>query len=210
MEFMADKPDNFYDLAIVDPPYGIADKVIKGGEANRKKELKLSKNLDVWDNIPSDEYFIELFRISKNSIIWGGNYFVKNIFHSRGWIVWDKIIGQGMNFAKAELAFTSFNKNMEIIKMDNYGKPKRGLTDKNAEPSDKKIHPTQKPVDLYKYCLSYAEPNDKILDTHGGSMSIAIACSDMGFDLDLCELDKDYFEAGKKRYQKHISQIRMF
>jgi len=195
MEFMADKPDNYYDLAIVDPPYGIMDKIISGGNADCR--IKLQKGLEKFnDVVPKKEYFYQLRRISKNQIIWGGNYFVKHLYHSRGWIVWDKTIPDGMNFAKAELAFTSFNRNLEMFR------PKK---------TKKTFHPTEKPVELYRWLLkNYAKKGDKILDTHGGSGSICIACHDMGFDIDWMELDKDYFNSAKKRYEKHIEQIRMF
>ena len=207
MDFMADKPDNAYDLAIVDPPYGIGageriGRQSKGQNINdfKKPKYKTSK----WDNAkPNRKYFKELFRISKNQIIWGGNYFELPI--SRGWVFWDKkpIIP---NYSAGELAWTSFDCVLKRIIINWNGKIRTGI-----EKGYKAIHPTQKPIELYRWLLkNYAKPGDKILDTHGGSMSIAIACHDMGFDLDLCELDKDYFEAGKKRYENHISQVRMF
>jgi len=200
MKFMKDVPDNYYELAIVDPPYGIKDKVISGGET--KKRVKVQKGLEKFDVVPDDGYFKELFRISENQIIWGGNYFVKHLWHSRGWIFWDKQIPFGMSFAQGELAFTSFNRNLKVC-VNRVGK--------------KVFHPTEKPVALYEWLLkNYAEPKssihhgDKILDTHGGSMSIAIACHNMGFDLDLCELDEDYFNAGKARLEKHQQQLTLF
>ena len=192
MEFMRNVPDKYYDLAIVDPPYGIGDK-FKGGKSGKMQFNEVvSKG---WDSVPSDEYFKELFRVSKEQIIWGGNYF--HLPPTRCFIVWDKVISDDFTLAMAELAWTSFDKLAKIYKLQ---VPKNG-----------KIHPTQKPVALYKWLLDkYAKQGDKILDTHGGSMSIAIACHDYGFDLDLCELDKDYFEAGKKRLENHMLQTKLF
>jgi site-specific DNA-methyltransferase (adenine-specific) len=190
MDFMADKPDNAYDLAIVDPPYGIGiNKSGRLGHYGGKKK---------WDDTrPDVSYFNELFRVSKNQIIWGGNYFV--LPECVCFLIWDKQQPPGLSFADGELAWTSFKSVARFFR----------LFPVNANKGTR-IHPTEKPYELYRWLLkNYAKPGDKILDTHGGSMSIAIACHDMGFDLDLCELDKDYFEAGKKRYENHISQLRM-
>ena len=198
MDFMADKPDNAYDLAIVDPPYSI--KRFKSGSIIFAKEDRY-KNGIKWDNQPNDRYFKELKRISKHRIIWGANYM--NRFETGGAIVWFKDVKVN-NFSKCEIASNSNNQIVDYFRFDWTNTDRYNM-------SIKKIHPTQKPAELYKFCLkNYAKKGDKILDTHGGSMSIAIACHDMGFDLDLCELDKDYFEAGKKRYENHISQMRMF
>lgn len=193
MEFMASKPDKFYRLAIVDPPYGInKDGQLKTTSKHGGRKAYDFKN---WDNgIPNQSYFQELFRVSENQIIWGGNYFTKFIPGSMGWIFWDK--GQRIRNSDGELAFTSFKRALRVIEINRVELLKDGT-----------IHPTQKPVALYKWLLSnYATPCDTILDTHGGSMSIAIACHDLGFDLDLCELDPDYFAAGKARYEKHAAQ----
>ena len=168
MDFMRNIPDNYYELAIVDPPYGIG---MDGGNVGYKGSNNFKKKS--WDNeIPNKEYFNELFRVSKNQIIWGGNYF--GLHATRCFLVWDK--GEGFynrTYAECELAWTSFDSNTCKIKHDPLAKGDyKG-----------KIHPTQKPVALYKWILDkYAKPNDKILDTHGGSMSIAIACHDYGFD----------------------------
>jgi len=213
MDFMKDKPDNYYDLAIVDPPYGIGfdgNSTVKGkgGKANTfsNKQHHIQK---AWDSkTPDKKYFDELIRVSKNQIIWGGNYFTDKIPVSRGWIYWDKKITnkKNKNFSDGELAWTSYNK---ILKKYTYDWIGFGYL--NNPQAEKKIHPTQKPVEIYKFILiDYIKPNDKILDTHGGSMSIAIACHDMGFNLDLCELDKDYFEAGQKRFKTHTDQARFF
>lgn len=189
MEFMKGIPDKYYDLAIVDPPYGIGDK-FKGGNTG-KMNFNEIVNKD-WDKAPSKEYFNELFRVSKNQIIFGGNYF--DLPPTRCFIVWDKIISEDFSLAMAELMWTSFDKLAKIYKLQ--------------VPKDGKIHPTQKPVKLYEWLLkNYAKEGDKILDTHGGSMSIAIACHYMGFQLDLCELDKEYFDAGIERVENQTRQI---
>jgi site-specific DNA-methyltransferase (adenine-specific) len=192
MEFMRDLPDNAYDLAIVDPPYGIGE---DGGKRRTRKSHRTNGKKRGWDNKrPDIEYFKELGRVSANQIIWGGNYFADLLLPSRGWIYWKK--NMGGDFSDGELAWTSFDRVLKEF-------------EKRSE-SLFRIHPTQKPVALYKWLLSnYANEGDKILDTHGGSMSIAIACHDKGFDLDLCELDKDYFEAGKKRYLQHAAQLKL-
>jgi site-specific DNA-methyltransferase (adenine-specific) len=196
MEFMRDKPDNYWELAIVDPPYGINFAKTHTGNGWIVRENK------EWDkNIPDKNYFNELFRVTKNQIIWGGNYFVKHLFHSQGWIVWDK--GQrNFSLADGELAFTSFSRALRIF---TYTRGKMQSMEKN------KFHPTMKPVKLYEWLLeNYANKGDKILDTHGGSMSSVIACINMQFDIDCCELDKDYFESAVKRIQHHASQLDMF
>ena len=197
MDFMRELPDKYYDLAIVDPPYGIEINMNMG---RKKGQPKRHEDKD-WDNaIPKDEYFKELFRISKNQIIWGGNYFPLPL--TKSWIFWDKNVPDGVSFADGELAWTSFDKTLVKAKvkysgfqgMDNGGK----------------IHPTQKPVQLYEWILmNYAKEGDKILDTHGGSGSICIACHNLGFDLDWIELDKDYFDAATKRFKQHAAQLRI-
>ena len=192
MELMARYPDNYFELAIVDPPYGIGDK-FKGGKSGK---MQFNEVVDKgWDSVPSDEYFKELFRVSKNQIIWGGNYF--DLPPTRCFIVWDKCISDDFSLAMAELAWTSFDKLAKIYKL---------LVPKNG-----KIHPTQKPVALYKWILDkYAKQGDKILDTHLGSMSIAIACHDYGFELTGCELDKEYFDKGVERITNHVKQLTLF
>jgi site-specific DNA-methyltransferase (adenine-specific) len=195
MEFMSDKPDNYYELAIVDPPYGLGKRTVDGGGTNSQIRFKNDMNRANWDNsIPSDLYFSEVKRISKNYIIWGGNYF--NLSKYRTFIVWDKMT-YIHTMSQVELAVTSFDSPARLIKI-------------NSNQANR-FHPTQKPVELYRWLLkNYAKKGDKIFDSHGGSGSICIACHDMGYDLDWCELDKDYFDAAKKRYEKHIEQIRMF
>ena len=203
MELMARYPDNHFDLAIVDPPYGIgADKAQNAG--GEKFGYKKYKDSD-WDGeIPSAEYFNELRRVSKNQIIWGGNYMTEHLPPSMGWIIWDK--GQrGFSLADGEMAWTSFNKAMRIFEFSRAGCIKSNNT------MTEKFHPTAKPFELYKYCLDkYAKPNDKILDTHLGSGSIAIACHDYGFELTACELDKEYYDKAIERITNHVSQKRLF
>lgn len=196
IEFMQSVPDKLYDLAIVDPPYGIG---MDGGNVGYKGNNNLEKKN--WDNeIPKKRYFDELFRVSKNQIIWGGNYF--GLPATRCFLVWDK--GEGFynrTYAECELAWTSFNKNTCKLKHD----PLASGDYKG------KIHPTQKPIKLYEWILiNYAKEGDKILDTHGGSQSSRIACFNLGFELDIIELDKDYFEDGNKRFEQHKKQLTLF
>jgi len=197
MALMARYPDKYFDLAICDPPYGIGASEMTMGSGKNKK-YKKGKN---WDNeIPSQDYFNELFRVSKNQIIWGGNYFPLPL--TKSWIFWDKGINGDCDFADGELAWTSFNKVLRIAPI-RY----KGFLGADKE----RIHPTQKPVALYKWLLhNYAKQGDKILDTHLGSGSIAIACHDYGFDLTACELDKEYFDAAMKRIQNHTAQGSLF
>ena len=197
MELMMQTPDKYYDLAIVDPPYGIGISGQKEVQKGKKSDRKLHKQKN-WDNaIPSKEYFNELFRISKNQIIWGANYFVEHLsIGHKGWIVWDKM-QHGLTMSDCELAYSSFDyptrvwcKNRCVLK------------------EQKTIHPTEKPIELYEFCLkNYAKPNQKILDTHGGSMSIALAIDkankldNMNLEFVGIELDTDYFNDGVKRFR---------
>lgn len=203
IEYMRGIEDKFFDLAIVDPPYGIgADKAQNAG--GEKWGYKKYKDTD-WDNsIPTAEYFSELFRVSKNQIIWGGNYMTNYLIPSMGWIIWDK--GQrDFSLADGEMAWTSFDKAMRIFEMSRGG----ALADANNNGG--RLHPTQKPVKLYKWLLTnYAKQGDKILDTHLGSQSSRIAAYDLGFDFWGCELDKDYFEQGNKRFEQYKAQQKLF
>ena len=191
IEFMKTKPNNYYDLAIVDPPYGI-DINNSGTHFKEKYEIK------DWDkNTPTTEYFNELKRVSKNQIIWGGNYFLDRLGNCKCYIVWDKKIAEDMSFAMCEMAWTSFKNGAKIYK-------------KTAMQQDR-IHPTQKPIDLYRWTLKrYAEKGMKILDTHGGSMTIAKACDKEGYDLDICEIDKTYFDNGVNAYNEYKKQLTLF
>lgn len=200
MEYMKSLPDNAFELAIVDPPYGIEEITGKESANNRGKINKQrvfgqeSAKFKEWDKSPTNDYFVELMRISKNQIIWGGNYF--DLPKYRHPIVWDKC-QPWENFSQIELAWTSFNKPASLFKFDNR--------------TGDKIHPTQKPVKLYEWLLTnYAKLGDKILDTHLGSGSHAIACNNLGFEMVGCELDTDYFEAACKRIKSEAAQERLF
>lgn len=205
MELMARYEDNYFDLAIVDPPYGIGF-----GSFNRTNKTKSGKRYKSnkyhnanWDNnIPDKDYFTELMRVSKNQIIWGGNYF--NLQPTQCFIFWYKR-NPVENFSDGELAWTSFKKPSQCFDYAYYGNIEGNS---NAE---KKHHPTQKPVKLYEWLLmNYAKKGDKILDTHLGSGSIAIACHNLKFDLTGCELDKEYYDAAMKRLKIHQQQLRLF
>ena len=207
MELMARYPDKHFELAIVDPPYGIGE---DGGDKQRNfRSKKCPKGTNKhytkknWDNSkPNADYFIELKRVSKNQIIWGGNYFVDYLDSSMGWIFWDKKNGES-DFSDGELAYTSFNKGLRKFEWLWAGFQKQR--------PETRIHPTQKPVALYKWILDkYSKENDKILDTHLGSGSIAIACHDYGFDLTACELDKEYFDKAMERINNHTAQTKLF
>ena len=193
MEYMKTVPDKYYELAIVDPPYGIGE---DGGKCRTRGSKKTNGEKKMWDNNrPEKKYFSEIQRISENQIIFGGNYFADLLPPSRCWIYWQKDMGG--DFADGELAWTSFN---SVVKQFR----------KRSETFNR-IHPTQKPVALYKWLLkNYAKPNDKIFDSHVGSGSIRIACHDMGFDFEGCEIDKDYWEAQEERYNQHAQQQDLF
>ena len=200
MELMARYEDNHFDLAIVDPPYGIGIDGQKESKKGKKSDRKYHKQKQ-WDSaIPNKEYFKELQRVSKNQIIWGANYFVEHLSKgTKGWIVWFK--GQiGLTMSDCELAYSSFQRATRVVNINRVDLLKQ-----------KTIHPTEKPIRLYQWLLdNYAEKGDKILDTHLGSGSIAIACHNLGYDLTACELDKEYFDAAMKRINEHKQQIRMF
>lgn len=201
MQLMARYPDNYFELAIVDPPYGINLANMNMGIGNTKKASKAKnrkwKPKD-WDNeIPKDEYFIELQRVSKNQIIWGGNYF--NLGICNKFIIWDKEVPEGLSFSDCEYAWTSFSGANKIFRYSAYLN------------KGEKFHPTQKPPQLYKWLLDkYAKQGDKILDTHLGSGSIAIACHDYGFELTACELDKEYYDKAIERIKNHTAQQSLF
>jgi len=220
MALMSRYPDNQFDLAIVDPPYGI-----NMGEYNRTKKDKAGKRHKAkkWDDgVPDETFFNELFRVSENQIVWGGNYFMplakketpnlKTIeqFNEyindsiEKWIFWYKQ-NPVPNFADGELAWISNKLQAAQYDFRYYG----NLEGKTS--TTEKIHPTQKPISLYEWILmNYAKPGDKILDTHLGSGSIAIACHNLGFDLTACELDTDYYNAAIKRLKQHQAQLTMF
>jgi len=192
MDFMREIPDKHYDLAVVDPPYGIG--AGKGVGVTRGKENQYT--VKEWDSkIPDKSYFDELFRISKNQIVCGGNYFANMLPNSRGWIYWRKMMGG--NYADGELLWTSFDRNLkEYTKRSDSGG---------------RFHPTQKLISLYKWILvNYAEPGDKIFDSHGGSFSSACACLDMGFDFDGCEIDQEYFDNAVNRLKNNVQDFFAF
>lgn len=202
MEYMKDIPDNHFDLAIVDPPYGIGiNGKVGGGKLARVSEYK-NKG---WDKTPpKKEYFTELKRVSKNQIIFGGNYFLYALNQTPCFIVWDK--DNTGNFADCELAWTSFNTATRLFKYR-----WNGMLQGNMKNKEIRIHETQKPIALYKWLLTnYAKPGYKLFDSHSGSGSFRIAAYDMGFDLISCELDPDYCRDNEARFQKHIQQIDLF
>lgn len=211
MLLMSRYEDNYFDLAIVDPPYGIGmDGGYIGGEGKnfigKKVKPKNYKKKDWDNNSPHIEYFNELIRISKNQIIWGANHFISKIpYDSPCWIVWDK--ENFGKFADCELAWTSFKTAVRQYRFKWAG----FLQGYGTANKENRIHPTQKPVALYKFILeNYAKSGDKILDTHLGSGSIAIACHDYGFDLTACELDKEYYDKAIQRIKDHTNQLTMF
>ena len=185
-----------YNLAIVDPPYGINVNISMGRRKGQKKS-GYHKYAGADKDIPCKEYFTELFRVSKYQIIWGGNYFIKYLYPTKNIIIWDKLFSNDLSFSAAEIAWSNIDKVSKIFRY--------------APQTPKRIHPTQKPVALYKWILlNYAKEGDKILDTHLGSGSIAVACHDMGFSLDGYELDTDYYEAACKRLKEHQRQVKLF
>lgn len=192
MKLMARYEDKYFDLAIVDPPYGILNKTQRGGDYKFNKD-EYSK----WDIKPNEEYFKELFRVSKNQIIWGGNYF-SNLWarseYNKCFVIWDKNQPESLNnFSMAELAWTSFDKPSKIFHF-------------SVRKNRNKIHPTQKPVELYEWLLRmFAKPNDKILDTHLGSGTLALACARLNYDLVACEISKEYYEKALKLLKENQS-----
>ena len=197
MELMARYEDNHFDLAIVDPPYGI-DINISMGRRKGDKKSDYHKFSGADKSIPSKEYFQELFRVSKSQIVWGGNYMTDYLYPSPCWLLWDKGFSEEVTFAQYELAWSSFKTSAKKY-------------DYNAAKNRNRIHPTQKPVALYEWLLmNYAKKGDRILDTHLGSGSIALACHNLGFHLTACELDAEYFNAAMARIKQHQAQKRLF
>ena len=197
MEAMKQMSDNEFDLAIVDPPYGID--ILHGGGMPKNSRFIQWERKD-WDKeAPSHKYFDELFRVSKNQIIWGANHFISRMpYDSSCWLVWDKK-NDGFSFSDGEMAWTSFDTSVRFFRYH------------RGQQTDKRIHPTQKPVKLYKWLLTnYANEGDKILDTHLGSGSIAIACWDLKFDLTGYEIDKEYYDNAIERIERHKRQLNLF
>jgi site-specific DNA-methyltransferase (adenine-specific) len=197
MEVMREFPDKYFDLAIVDPPFGLGDKLVAGGTWS----VKYQKHGAAWDVAPPKEYFEELFRVSKNWIIWGGNYFSNLIPPARHFIPWQKPNMVGMHtMSDVELALTSFDRNSKVL-------PLTSQTENGTE----RIHVCQKPVSLYKRLLAnYAKPGQRILDTHLGSGSHAIACHYAGMHLTACEIDADYYAAAMERIKRETAQTTLF
>lgn len=194
LEAMKSMNDNQYDLAIVDPPYGLAE---SGAHSHISGSRKLySDKMEKWDQRPDQEYFDQLLRVSKNQIIFGMNYFIDKLPVSRCFIVWDTT-QRGLSFSQAELAWASFPEMCKVVRISN-NQPDR-------------IHRCQKPIRLYEWILSnYAKQGDQILDTHLGSGSIAIACHNMRFDLDAFEINSEYYQAAQDRLQDHQNQLQLF
>lgn len=202
MELMAEYPDKHFDLAIVDPPYGIGE---DGKKNHSRSRMAVAQEYipKAWDRAtPPVEYFDELRRVSKEQIIWGANHFMEKVMRgSPSWIIWDKENGEN-DFADAELAYTSHKKAARIFRFRWAGMLQGDMKNKEA-----RIHPTQKPVALYNWCLAnYAKPGMRLLDTHMGSGSIAIACHYARLHLTASEIDKDYFKAACARIERETAQ----
>jgi site-specific DNA-methyltransferase (adenine-specific) len=200
MLLMARYPDNYFDLAIVDPPYGLGIDGQKKSINKNPKHNRKEHSQKRWDNsIPDLEYFNELKRVSKNQIIWGANYFTEYLKPTKAWIFWYK--GQrDLTMSDGEMAWTSFDTVTRQFELN-----RASLIAQNT------FHPTEKPYKLYKWILDkYAKQGDKILDTHLGSGSIVIACHDYGFELTACELDKEYYDKAIQRIKNHVSQQKLF
>jgi site-specific DNA-methyltransferase (adenine-specific) len=208
IEYMRSFPDNHFELAIVDPPYGINEKGsrnLTGDRPNAKWRNPNSQHYKAFDDskIPSSEYFKELFRISKMQVIWGGIYFTEHLYTSTGWLIWNKKVNEKEHLSMCEMAWTSFNRRVLMYEYLWAGFRKKHQIER--------IHPTQKPVDLYKWVIEKcAKPGDKIFDSHLGSGSSRIAAYDMGFDFYATELDADYFRDQEKRFKEFKSQLKMF
>ena len=200
MEYMAEQPDDAFDLAIVDPPYGEGDIAAHTPSAKGTTKNKIHAEV-TWNIRPERHYFDELFRVSKNQIIWGANQYPEFLTSSRGWIFWDKLYENTFNFSAGELAYTSFDKVLRMHRLSQRWIPGTSLN----------IHPCQKPVKLYEWLLhNYAEKGQRVLDTHLGSGSSAIAAHYFGCDFVGCEIDTDYYRAAKERFDRETAQRALF
>lgn len=204
MKVMAKYPDKYFDLAVVDPVFG--EQVTQGGYMSNSSSV-LAKNKQyhnsLWNQSKTNKgYFSELFRVSKNQVVWGGNYFSEEISkNSSCWIVWNKKNGEN-HFADCEIAWTSFDTAVRMFEFR-----WQGMLQENMKNKEERIHPTQKPVALYDWIFkNYAEQGFKILDTHGGSMSSVISADKAGLEMVCCELDKEYFDKAVDRFKKYKSQ----
>jgi len=206
MQLMSEYPDKYFDLAIVDPPYGIGEDGRTNHTRSVKAKAKNYSNNSRYDNATPDyNYFQELFRVSKHQIIWGGNYYIEFLKNTPCVIVWDKDNGEN-DFADCELAWTSFPSAVRKFKWR-----WQGMLQEDMKNKQERIHPNEKPIVLYKWLLkNYATEGNKILDTHLGSGSIAIACHDFKFDLTASEIDENYFNACMKRVSNHLAQTVLF
>lgn len=195
VEAMKEYEDNYFDLAVVDPPYGIGHSLLSS-EKRGSKFVRNERLVD-WDVLPTEEFWIELFRVSKNQIIWGGNYFLDNLPSTKGMIIWDKI--QMFSGADFEFAWTSFETSAKAFRMSRV----------EAYGNTNKIHPTQKPIELYDFCFNFAkiEAGAKVLDTHLGSQSSRISAYKNGLDFTGFEIDEDYFRDGNKRFTDFTNQL---
>lgn len=212
MDYLKRLPDKCFELAIVDPPYGISIAARNGSIGQKRGQGKITNYASKeWDKVaPDATYFKELFRVSVNQVIFGGNYFVEFLPLSMGWFVWDKRQPEGVTFAQAELAFTSFDRSVKMFSCSRALIGNKCSNNPRKAKGYAKIHPTQKPVAIYKWILkNYAKPGDKILDTHLGSGSICIACDELNFEMTGIELDNDYYEAAKKRLQEYLLQMKL-
>jgi site-specific DNA-methyltransferase (adenine-specific) len=197
MELMRQTPDKYYDWVCIDPPYGLGKRLSDGGGKLKNTPMAELYREKEWDVLPNEQYWEEVFRISKNQIVFGANYFLEYLPNTRGFVCWDK--KQDMpTLSACELVWTSLDKPAKIMR--------------KSSMDLKRFHPTQKPTYVYSFMFDYCKVSttDKILDTHGGSLSIALACHDYGFDLTVCELDEDYYNDGVKRLKTHIQQQTLF
>ena len=198
MELMAHYPDKYFDLAVVDPPYGLGEKLTeRGGKHKNSPFATLYRDSSKWDILPQEKYWLELFRVSKDQIIFGANYFLEYLPNTRGFICWDKL--QSMpTFSACELVWTSYDKPSKIIRK------------KSTDLS--RFHPTQKPIELYDFCFDYSklEEGSKVLDTHLGSGSSRISANKAKLHFVGCEIDEEYFNKQNKRYEEFVSQKRLF
>lgn len=213
MKGMSQFPDKYFDLAIVDPPYGIgydtAAAKNNGKHFGTMKGVRGVYHAPGWDTIPDEAYFRELFRVSKQCIIWGGNYFTEFLPPSKGFICWDKRLDENMRNDWADCEYAWLSEGLGVARMFRY--LWNGMLQGNMKNKESRIHPTQKPVALYKWLLQhYAKPGDIILDTHVGSASSLIACEDLGFDYVGFEIDETYFKLAKQRMDEYNAQLRMF
>lgn len=197
LDIMREMPDKSIDLVLTDPPYGIN---INHNMGRRKGDKNSEYKPAVWDNKnPNELYFNEMFRVSKNQIIWGANYFISKMpFDSSCWLIWDKLFSEDLTFSQFEMAYTSFNTTCKKFVL-------------NPSANNNRFHPTQKPVKLFEWCLkNYSNENDLILDCFSGSGTTAIACHNLNRRFICIEKDKEYYEKSVIRYEKHIQQIKMF